>query len=205
MTRNVAFVLFDGAEELDWIGPLEVFGVTSQIVKDSCKVYTVSETGGQVTCANRVRVVVDYGFADCPKPDIIVIPGGYGTRKEMENPAMLEWLRTASAAAELTTSVCTGALVLASAGLLEGKRATTWFGVRADLANFKDVTPAGPEERWVDEWPVITAQGVSAGIDMALHVVGRLWSPETARRVQQVIEYFPAPPYQDVPIPEVAV
>ncbi len=204
MTRNVAVVLFDGAEELDWVGPLEVFGVTAQMVEGSCTVYTVSESGGQVKCANGVRVLVDFSFATCPTPDIIVIPGGFGTRKEMTNPAMLDWLRAASPRAELTTSVCTGALVLAGAGLLEGKRATTWFGVRADLANFKDVTPAGPDERWVDEWPVITAQGVSAGIDMALHVVGRLWSPETARRVQQMIEYFPAPPYQDVPIPETA-
>ncbi len=202
MTRKVAFVLFDGAEELDWIGPLEVFATTGQVEKDSCSVYSVSENGGQITCANRVRVLVDYSFADCPKPDIIVIPGGYGTRKEMENPAMLDWIRTAAAGAELTTSVCTGALVLAGAGLLQGKRATTWFGVRSSLETFEGVTAAGPEERWVDEWPVITAQGVSAGIDMALHVVGRLWSPETARRVQQMIEYFPAPPYQDVPIPE---
>ena len=200
MTRNVAIVLFEDAEELDWVGPWEVFTVlTKHVEVDSCNVYTVSEKGGQTRCAKGLRVLADYSFADCPKPDIFVVPGGQGTRIEMDNPAMLDWVRASSATAELSTSVCTGAFVLGRAGLLRGKRATTHWGSMAHLQGFEGAQAV--EARWVDEGNVITASGVSAGIDMALHVVGRLWSPEVARKVQLGMEYFPDPPYQDTPMP----
>lgn len=203
MTRNVAVVLFERAEELDFAGPWEVFSTVNWVEKGATNVFSVSEHGGTVRCANGLRAVVDHSLATCPKPDIIVVPGGRMDAL-VDSPTMVAWLKGASAGAELTTSVCTGAFALAAAGLLEGKTATTWFGSRDQLAAaYPGVTVVA--ERWVDEWPVITAQGVSAGIDMALYVVGKLWSPQVARKVQQLIEYFPAPPYQDVPVPELAL
>ncbi|MFN0095366.1 MAG: DJ-1/PfpI family protein [Dehalococcoidia bacterium] len=200
MTRNVAVVLFELAEELDFVGPWEVFSTVNYVEQGATNVFSVSEQGGTVRCANGLRVAVDHSLATCPAPDIIVVPGGRMDAL-VNSPAMVAWLKSASAKAELTSSVCTGAFGLAAAGLLEGKTATTWFGSRAILAKAHPAVTV-VAERWVDQWPVITAQGVSAGIDMALYVVGRLWSPVTARKVQQLIEYFPAPPYQDVPMSE---
>ncbi|HEX6031453.1 MAG TPA: DJ-1/PfpI family protein [Tepidiformaceae bacterium] len=202
MTRKIAFVLFDGAEELDFVGPWEVFTMLAQLEPGSCECYVVSEKGGEVKCAKGMRVVSDFSFAAAPSPDIFIVPGGRGTRIEKDNPAMLEWVRAAAASAEISTSVCTGALVLQSAGLLAGKQVTTHWRAVPELQALGDDFSIITGTRWVDEGDVVTAAGVSAGIDMSLHLVGRLWSPEIARNVQLRMEYFPAPPYQDVPLPE---
>ena len=198
MTRTVAIVLFENAEELDWAGPWEVFTMLKQLEPGSCDVLSVSEHGGEVRCAKGLRVLADYDFSTCPPPDVVLVPGGNGTRKEMENPAMLAFVRQAAKTAEVMTSVCTGSFVLWGAGLLAGKRATTHWGSMEYLRKCEGVTVV--EERWVDEGAVITAAGVSAGIDMSLHLVGKLWSPLIARRVQKAMEYFPEPPYGDVPV-----
>ncbi|MGI8550028.1 MAG: DJ-1/PfpI family protein, partial [Dehalococcoidia bacterium] len=117
----------------------------------------------------------------------------------VDNGAMIDYIRRCAGTAEVMTSVCTGAFLLERAGLLQGKRATTHW---ASLDRLRELgTVEVVEERWVDNGNVITAAGVSAGIDMALYLVGRLWSPETARRVQKGIEYFPSPPYADLPVP----
>ncbi|MGE5597257.1 MAG: DJ-1/PfpI family protein [Hyphomicrobiales bacterium] len=198
MTRRVAFVLFPDAEELDFVGPWEVFTMLRQLVPGSCDAFMVSEAGEAVRCAKGMRVLPDYSFANAPAADIIVVPGGQGTRTEVHNEAMVRFIAAGAATAEVTTSVCTGAFLLERAGLLQGRRATTHW---ASMDRFRLLgTVEAVDERWVDEGNVITAAGVSAGIDMALHLVGRLWSPETARAVQKAMEYFPAPPYEDVPI-----
>ncbi len=200
MKRSIAIVIFPMVEELDFVGPWEVFAFLRDIEPESCEVFTVSEHGGEVRCAKGLRVIADYSFDSAPPADVVLVPGGMGTRTEIENPRMIEHLRRAAGRAEVTTSVCTGSFLLERAGLLEGKRATTHWGSLDRLRGLGTVEVV--EERWVDEGEVVTASGVSAGIDMALHLVGRLWGPETARRVQKGIEYFPAPPYADVPIPE---
>jgi transcriptional regulator GlxA family with amidase domain len=192
--------LFDGAEELDFVGPWEVFTMLGQLQAGSCQAYFVSERGGEVKCAKGMRVLSDYSFETCPQADIIVIPGGRGTRIEAKNPAMLAFMRRMDAASEVTTSVCTGSFVLEAAGILTGKRATTHWGSIAPMKALGTVTVV-EGTRFVDEGRVITASGVSAGIDMALHLVGRLWGPPLARMVQKAMEYFPDPPYGDVPIP----
>jgi transcriptional regulator GlxA family with amidase domain len=198
MTRNVAVVLFDGAEELDYVGPWEVFTMLRFAEKDAVNVYTVSERGGTVTSAKGLRVVADHSFVDCPDADIVVVPGGMGTRAESSNPVMLEFIKAAAREAELMTSVCTGAFVLGAAGLLDGKRATTHWASIKDLGErTAGNTTVVDNERFVDEGAVITAAGVSAGIDMALHIVGRLWTPETARQVQKYMEYYPEPPWAE--------
>lgn len=202
MPRSIAFVLFDNAEELDFVGPWEVLAMLSKLQPETCTCFTVSERGGTVTCAKGLRVLADYSFADAPTADIILVPGGMGTRAEVDNPAMLDYLRRASAGAEFTTSVCTGSFLLERAGLLGGMRATTHWGSIDRLRELGTVEVI--EERWVDNGDVITASGVSAGIDMALYLIGRIWGTDTARTIQRAVEYFPAPPYADVPIPTTA-
>jgi transcriptional regulator GlxA family with amidase domain len=203
VTRKIAFVLFDGAEELDFVGPWEVFTMLAQLEPGSCECYFVSEQGAAVTCAKGMRVLADFSFATAPAPDIFIVPGGRGTRTEKDNPALLEWIRTTAVSAEISASVCTGALVLQQAGLFAGKRVTTHWRAVPELQALGDDFTILTGTRWVDEGALITAAGVSAGIDMSLYLVGRLWSPEVARAVQLRMEYFPDPPYQDVPLPEV--
>jgi transcriptional regulator GlxA family with amidase domain len=199
MVRSIAFLIFAGAEELDFVGPWEVLGYTARTEPDSCRVFTVAESAGEVCCAKGLRVLADHGFADCPAADVIVVPGGIGTRTEVDNPRLIEFLRRVGGACEVVTSVCTGSFLLERAGFLAGRRAVTHWASMDRLRALGTVDVV--EQRVVDEGAVITAAGVSAGIDMALHLVGRLWGPETARRVQKGIEYFPDPPFADVPLP----
>ena len=193
MTRSIAIVLFDAAEELDFVGPWEVLTYTAKMNPNTCRVFTVSQHGGEVRCAKGMRVIADHSFADCPAPDIILVPGGQGTRTEVDNTAMVEFLCRTGQGCELVTSVCTGAFLLERAGFLRGKRAVTHWASMDRLRALGTVKVV--EERFVDEGCVITAAGVSAGIDMALHLVGRLWGVDLARQVQKAIEYFPEPPF----------
>lgn len=198
-TKSIAIVLFPVVEELDFVGPWEVFSYLRALAPETCEVFTVSERGGEVRCAKGLRVIADCGIDDAPRADIILVPGGMGTRTEVNNPRLIEYIRRAGSEAEITTSVCTGSFLLERAGLLAGRRATTHWASLDRLRALGTVEVV--EQRWVDEGTVITASGVSAGIDMALYLVGRLWGPEMARKVQRGIEYFPSPPYADVPIP----
>ena len=200
MPRTIAIVAFEGAEELDFVGPWEVFTMAAALFPETCSVYLVSERGGEVRCAKGLRVIADYSFESAPTPDIVVVPGGMGTRFESGNPVMLSYLKSAAQSAELMTSVCTGSFVLEQAGLLTGKRATTHWGSMDRLRALGTVQVV--EERWLDEGSVITSSGVSSGIDMALYICGRLWGADKARLVQKAMEYFPEPPYQETPIPE---
>jgi transcriptional regulator GlxA family with amidase domain len=198
--RSIAIVIFDKVEELDFVGPWEIFSYLRSLEPDTCEVFTVSERGGEVRCAKGLRVLADHSFETAPRPDVILVPGGMGTRTEVDNPRMIEYIRRAGTAAELATSVCTGSFMLERAGLLAGRRATThWRSL--DRLRALGTVEVVEGERWVDEGAVVTSSGVSAGIDMALYLVGRLWGPEAARRVQKGVEYFPDPPYADVPIP----
>jgi transcriptional regulator GlxA family with amidase domain len=200
MKRSIAMVIFDAAEELDFVGPWEIFTFLRHFDADLCEVFTVSERGGEVRCAKGLRVLADYSFETAPRADIILIPGGQGTRTEVDNPRMIEYVQRAADGAELVTSVCTGSFVLERAGLLTGKRATTHWASIDRFRALGTVEVVG-DERFVDQGRIVTSAGVSAGIDMALYLVGRLWGPDLARKVQKGVEYFPNPPYQDVPIP----
>ena len=199
MPRSIAIVLFPVVEELDFVGPWEVFAYLRALQPDTCEVFTVSEHGGEVRCAKGLRVIADYSFDTAPHADIFLVPGGMGTRTEVDNPRLIDYLRRAGGQAEIATSVCTGAFLLERADLLAGRRATTHWRSLDRLRALGTVEVI--EQRWVDEGAVVTSSGVSAGIDMALYLIGRLWGPETARRVQHGIEYFPDPPYADVPLP----
>jgi transcriptional regulator GlxA family with amidase domain len=197
MTYNIAFVLFPDFEELDYAGPCEVFGMTAKWIEKDWRVYTVGETP-VVQGALGTKVQVDYTFDNAPNANLICVPGGVGTRPGMENETLIEYIKRAGAEAEWVTSVCTGAFLLHKAGFLEGRRATTYFASRDDLQALGDVSVV--EERWVHDGNVVTAAGVSAGIDMALYLLGVMRTPEFARNVQKLIEYDPAPPYAEVAV-----
>lgn len=198
MPKTIAILLFPLVEELDFVGPWEVFTYLAAQRPETCTVVTVAEQPGEIRCAKGLRVIAEHGFASCPTPDLLVVPGGQGTRTEVDNPRVIDFIRRVANSA-VATSVCTGAFLLAQAGLLAGRRATTHRRSMERLRAIEGITVV--EERWVDEGRVVTCSGISSGIDMSLYLVGRLWGAETARLVQKGIEYFPAPPYSDVPIP----
>jgi len=190
---TVGIILFDDVEELDFAGPWEVFGSAAALTGE-LRVLSLAEKPGPVRGAKGLRVIPDGTFAESPPLDVLLIPGGIGTRREVENPAMLEFVRRAAATARLVTSVCTGSLVLHGAGLVQGLRVTTHWAFTDTLEARGGVTVMR-DTRWVRDGRVVTSAGVSAGIDMSLWIVGQLFDPTTARRVQRAIEYDPAPPY----------
>lgn len=183
--KTVGALLFPEFELLDVFGPLEAFGHA----KDWLRVVTVAERPGPVTSAQGPRAMADHGFADCPPLDIVLVPGGMGTRREVDNPVLLDWLARQARGAETTTSVCTGAALLARAGVLDGRRATS------NKRAFGWVTEQGPkvdwvrQARWVDDGNVVTSSGVSAGIDMALHLIGRIAGPAARDDIATRMEY----------------
>ena len=193
MTRTIGILLFDDVEELDFAGPWEVLTSTRSVV-DDLVVITVSQTGQPVRCAKGLRVVPDHSFDDAPQLDVVLVPGGQGTRREVDNPVLIEWLRKTAESCEWVTSVCTGALLLHQAGPARGKRVTTHHSFIEALRARGNVEVL-ERIRYVRDGNLLTSAGVSAGIDMALWLVGQLYSPETARTVQHWIEYDPAPPY----------
>jgi len=183
--RTLGVVLFPGFELLDVFGPLEAFGSLPGMFR----IVLVAEKAGPVASAQGPRSVADHGFADCPRLDLILVPGGIGTREQAENPVLLGWLGRAAADAEIVTSVCTGTALLARAGLLDGHRATT------NKMFFQWVADQGPratwvkQARWVDDGKFVTSSGVSAGIDMALAVIARTVGREPAENVARAMEY----------------
>ena len=196
----VGIVVFDGAEELDFVGPWEVFTASAALRAEAevdgsadDRVVLIAESSAPVRCAKGLRVLPDLTFADVTALDVVVVPGGRGTRREVENPLLLGWLRTVDATTTWTTSVCTGSFLLHASKVAEGRRLATHWGSEDRLAALGvDVVR---EARFVRDGKVVSSQGVSAGIDMALWVVGQLHSPAHARRVQRYIQYDPAPPY----------
>jgi transcriptional regulator GlxA family with amidase domain len=183
--RTLGILLYPKFELLDVCGPAEVFGN----VGGKLKVVMVAPQAGPVVSAQGPQVVADFGFADCPPLDLILVPGGIGTITELRNQALLDWLRARAGHAEIVMSVCSGSALLAKAGLLDGRRATSnkrYFSIAADQ---------GPkvqwvrQARWVDDGDRVTSSGVSAGIDMALAVVGRLYGAKAAESIADLCEY----------------
>ena len=191
MTRTVGIVLFPNVEELDFVGPLEALGAMAFIDR-GWQVVTIAEAGGSVRARHGLSVNVDHSFADAPPLDVLLVPGGQGTQQEVDNPRMIDFVREAGANAQYVTSVCTGAFILHRAGFLSGRRATTHWGSLERLRELGDVEVV--EERFVQDGNVITAAGVSAGIDMALYLASLLTDRQTAQNVQQMMEYYPQPP-----------
>jgi transcriptional regulator GlxA family with amidase domain len=194
VTTHIAVFVFEGAEELDFVGPWEVLTMWSKSFDDDVDVFTLAPTGEVVTCAKGLRVVADYTIDSAPEFDVLVYPGGEGNRAHIGDESIRSWLRKAADRGALMTSVCTGSLVYADAGLLAGKPATTHWAYLDVLSGLAPDIDVRGQDRFVDAGPVITAAGVSAGIDMALHLVARLASEERAREVKRLIQYDPLPP-----------
>ena len=190
---TVGIVLFPDAEELDWAGPYEVFAMAA--MGQEMDVVTIAQTGELVRGAKGLRVMPDHSFESAPKLDVVLVPGGQGTQQEMENPAMLEFLQRVAPGCTWVTSVCTGAAVLVKAGLARGCRVTTHWSYIESLRKFIGDGAVMERVRYVRDGRLVTAAGVSAGIDMALWVVGQMFSPQHARHTQRLMEYDPAPPY----------
>ena len=190
MKKNVAILLFDDVEVLDFAGPFEVFAVTDELSGyETFNVFTVADSVGTVRARNGLKVVPHFTLEQCPPPHVLIIPGGFGTRALLRKPAFLEWVRIRVRTAELTMSVCTGALILAQLGLLDGRKATTHhecLGLLRELAPGAEVVD---DERFVDNGSILTAAGISAGIDCSLHVVQRLLGSEAAMATARYMEY----------------
>jgi transcriptional regulator GlxA family with amidase domain len=189
-TRNVAILIFDDVEVLDFTGPLEAFSVAGREADSKpFHVYTVAETLTPVQTRNGLSVNPTHTLADCPRPDILLVPGGYGTRREMNNPVIIEWIKTLFPDLELLLSVCTGSLILAKAGLLDGLNSTTHFGAYDLLKELAPATTVCPGARFLDNGKIIVSAGVSAGIDMSFHVIARLLGDDVAQEAAHYIEY----------------
>lgn len=196
---NIAIVIFDGAEELDYVGPWEVFTMCNMVrrmkkIEPLDRVFLVSETGGRITSAKGMRVEANFGFDTAPPADIILVPGGQGTRREVDNPVMLEWIAEQAAGCAWVTSVCTGSMLLAAAGPARGKNITTHWMAVDEVAKRGDAGAVLRDKRWVVDGNVVTSAGVSAGIDMSLWLVQQLYGDDICQAVINGMEYDPAPP-----------
>jgi transcriptional regulator GlxA family with amidase domain len=192
-------LIFDGAEELDFVGPWEVLTASRMIQgehdgAEPDTVVTVAEDSRPVRCAKGLGVLPDHTLDDHPPLDVLVVPGGMGTRREVDNPAVIAWIAKVAAGAAWVTSVCTGALLLHEAGPARGRRVATHHSFEDALAARGDITVVR-DARYVVDGNLVTSQGVSAGIDMSLWLVGRIHGRPHARAVRRYIQYDPAPPY----------
>ncbi len=189
-TRSVAILIFDEVEILDFCGPYEVFGVTGRHNNSQpFNVYTVAEYSKPIIARNQLSINPQYTIANCPPSDILLVPGGFGTRREMHNLVLINWIKKCSSQSELLLSVCTGALLLAKAGLLENLAATTHH-LSIDL--LKEIAPNTEiriGDRFVDNGKIIVSAGISAGIDMSFYVVAKLLGKQAAIETAHYMEY----------------
>ena len=185
---NVAIFIYDGVEVLDFSGPGEVFAATILDNDNAFNVYTVAVKKDPILSQGFVTVTPQYTIDNCPKPDILVLPGG-STGNSVRNEKLIKWVKNISEDTKITMSVCTGAMILSKAGLLDGKECTTWHGVINMLQKITPKTKVHKNTRFVDNGQIITTAGVSAGIDGALHVVSRLFGEEKAEEVAKYMEY----------------
>lgn len=197
--KSIGVFLFHGAEELDWAGPWEVLGAWSVLAPEESKVFTVAREPGLVRCAKGLRVMPDYDWTTSPPIEVLVYPGGEGVRSHIGDLEIRSWLCGLRATGTLLTSVCTGALVYADAGLLDGHAATTHWQALERLGGMGSRITVRRQERVVDDGSIVTAAGVSAGIDMALHLVARLSSPQRAEQVRKYIQYEGGTAVRSVP------
>ena len=186
---RIGILVFPAVEELDFVGPLEMFGMWG-LIGSSVRTLVVGQTTQPLRCAKGLTVAPDHGFDDCPPLDVLLVPGGQGTREQVDNPALMAFVKQqAEQHAQTVMSVCTGAFILHRAGLLLGRRVTTHWASLKRLRDLGDVSVV--EERYVVDGPVWTAAGVSAGIDMALAYIAQMAGAATAGKVHMATEYYP--------------
>jgi transcriptional regulator GlxA family with amidase domain len=195
VTQHIGILLFPDVEELDAVGPWEVLAFwTRTWPGDGYAVTTLARHTGPIACAKGLTIIAEHSYDDAPPLDVLIYPGGQGTRPQLKDVDQLDWVRRQRAQIPLMTSVCTGSLVYAAAGLLANRPATTHWASLDRLAELDPTVEVRPHDRFVDSGDVITSAGVSAGIDMALHLVQRLAGTERAQQVRRGIQYDPQPP-----------
>ncbi len=188
--KTIALLLFDDVEVMDFAGPFEVFSVTNELHQDSLfTLRTVALTTDPVTARNGLSVNPDVQLDAMPQADIVVIPGGDGTRGVLQQPETMNWIQQVSANAEHVLSVCSGTLLLAGAGLLNDMPATTHHEVFDTLAELSPTTRLIRDQRFVDNGRIVTSAGISAGIDMSLYMVARLYGHDVAQKTARYMEY----------------
>jgi len=194
---TVGILIFDQVEVLDFAGPFEVFSRTRVDPRREAlrsdegapfRPFTVARTAAPVTATGGLRVLPDHSFADAPRIDLLVVPGGFGTRPLLDDAETLDWIRAVARDARQVTSVCTGSMLLTKAGLLTGKRATTHWAALTELETLGGGVTVVRDARWVDDG-IISSAGVAAGIDMAFYVVEKLLGKEVADRTARYIDY----------------
>ncbi len=190
MRRNVAILVFDDVEVLDFAGPFEVFAVTDELKAHAVfNTVTVAPAAGPIRARNGLRVVPDFALGECPRPDILIVPGGAGARALLGNRVVVNWIQEKSRRTEVTMSVCTGALLLAQAELLDGCRVTTHREVVEALRRLAPKALIEPGVRFHDNGHILTSAGISAGIDCSLHLVSRLLGDNAAAATATYMEY----------------
>lgn len=191
LPRNIGILVFDDVEVLDFCGPYEVFNVASETTTPSpFFVYSVALGERAIAARGKFTFTPHYSTGNCPQPDVLVIPGGVGTRPLIKHPGLLSWISDQATKVELLVSVCTGALLLAAAGLLEGREATTHHSAFERLEQLSPTTKIIRDRRFVQTTQsILTAGGISAGIDVALHIVDKLAGADVRNRVIEEMEY----------------
>lgn len=190
MTKNVAILLFHEVEVLDFAGPFEVFSVTYSLNRDPLfNVYTVAETTHPILARNHLSINPDFTLENHPLPDIVIIPGGFGSRAALKQPNIIQWVQQSAQQAELVLSVCTGSLILAKAGLLNGLTATTHHHAFEELQQLAPQTQIITDQRFIDNGKILTSGGISAGIDLSFYAIAKLHGETVAMQTAKYMEY----------------
>jgi len=193
MSTVYGIYLFQQVAALDFTGPYEVFAI-SNLLLNGGRVVTIAESSAPIICANGMRVMPQCTFENAPALDVILVPGANQLEAAVKSSKTIEWIQQQSQRVDYLTAVCTGTIILQRAGLLRGKKATTHWMLIEELR--KDTTIHVMEDmRYVRDGKIITAQGISAGVDMTLWLIGEIHSPAHAREVRKILQYDPAPPY----------
>lgn len=193
-SRHIGLLLFDGVEELDAVGPWDVLAYwTQEYPEDGWSISCISVEGRPVTAAKSLVLGAHHATTQAPELHVLIHPGGIGTRRLLRDSAHLEWIRSQRGRVPLMASVCTGSLVYAAAGLLTERRATTHRESLELLTALEPTVSTDADARFIDDGDLVTSAGVSAGIDMALHLVARFAGSDRARAVQREIQYIPQP------------
>ncbi len=193
MNYTYGIYLYQGVASLDFVGPYEAFDL-SRYLLNCGKVVTIAESLEPITCANGMQVLPQYTFDSAPELDVLLVPGANELEAALSSDSATDWIRSTADKVTYTTAACTGSLILQKAGLLKGKKATTHWMLIEELQKDSSTTVL-PDMRYVRDGNVVTSQGVSAGIDMSLWLLGQLHSPDHARQVRKLLQYDPAPPY----------
>ncbi len=193
MSMTYGIYLFQHVAALDFAGPYEVFALSNMQLNEG-RVITIAETSDPIICANGMKVIPQYTIANAPALDVLLVPGANNLEAALQSPQTIEWIQGQATHNRYTTAVCTGALVLQKAGLLHNKKATTHWKLIPELRKDEPITVL-EEMRYVRDGNIVTAQGISAGIDMALWLIGDIHSPAHAREIRKILQYDPAPPY----------